>query len=71
MTPPSSEKILLLFREQVFSPLWGLVLPHRQTLRWIAIPAVRHFADLGCVTTKVVVQLGRHSAWFPLEPPNR
>ena len=41
MTPPSSEKILLLFREQVFSPLWGVLsclagrryagLPSRQT----------------------------------------
>ena len=23
-TPPHNEKILLLFREQVFSPLWGV-----------------------------------------------
>ena len=44
-TPPSNEKILLLLRGQVPSPLWGdLSCLAGRRLRWTAIPADQHFA---------------------------
>ena len=51
-------KFLCLFGEQVEEPALGaLVLPLRQVLRQIAIPAVRHLACLACTTAKAVAKL--------------
>ena len=58
-------EFLYLCGEQVEEPAQGsLVLPPRQVLRQIVIPAVRHLACLACATAKTVSKLSGHLGGF-------